>query len=146
MLNCITSKTAALWLSLINMIETYSELITWSCLLFFIDLKKNEINKQYSLTPSHPNFPLNIHVYGLAFLFRKETVVCIKCLESKFRLEWEKKIAYILKMLHLFLKVAVVSLLSHVWLFVTPWTIANRLLCPWNSSGKNTGVGSHSLL
>ena len=21
-----------------------------------------------------------------------------------------------------------------------------RLLCPWNSSGKNTGVGSHALL
>ena len=23
---------------------------------------------------------------------------------------------------------------------------APRLLCPWNSTGKNTGVGSHSLL
>ena len=31
-----------------------------------------------------------------------------------------------------------------VWLFATPWTA--RLLCPWNSPGKNTGVGSHSLL
>ena len=30
--------------------------------------------------------------------------------------------------------------LSHVWLFVTPWTI------PWNSPGQNTGVGSLSLL
>jgi len=29
---------------------------------------------------------------------------------------------------------------------VTPWTVATRLLCPWSSSGKNTGVGSHSLL
>ena len=36
--------------------------------------------------------------------------------------------------------------LSHVRLFVTPWTIATRLLCPWNSSGKNTGVGCHFLL
>ena len=27
-----------------------------------------------------------------------------------------------------------------------PWTIATRLLCPWNSPGKNTGVGCHSLL
>ena len=27
-----------------------------------------------------------------------------------------------------------------------PWTVAARLLCPWNSSGKNTGVGYHSLL
>ena len=31
---------------------------------------------------------------------------------------------------------------SHVWLFVTPWTIYS----PWNSPAQNTGVGSHSLL
>ena len=35
---------------------------------------------------------------------------------------------------------------SHVRLFVTPWTIAYRLLCPWDSAGKNTGVGCHALL
>ena len=29
---------------------------------------------------------------------------------------------------------------------VTIWTVACRLLCPWNSPGKNTGVGSYSLL
>ena len=28
----------------------------------------------------------------------------------------------------------------------TPWTVAHRLLCPWTSPVKNTGVGSHSLL
>ena len=28
----------------------------------------------------------------------------------------------------------------------TRWTVAPRLLCPWNSPGKNTGVGCHSLL
>ena len=31
-------------------------------------------------------------------------------------------------------------------MFVTPWTVAPRFLSPWNSLGKNTGVGSHSLL
>ena len=36
--------------------------------------------------------------------------------------------------------------LSHVRLFVIPWTVALRLLCPWNSPGKNTGVGCHALL
>ena len=35
--------------------------------------------------------------------------------------------------------------LSHVRLFMTPWTVAARLLCPWDSAGKNTGVGSRSL-
>ena len=34
---------------------------------------------------------------------------------------------------------------SRVWLFVTPWTEPTRLLCPWNSPGKNTGVGCHAL-
>ena len=31
---------------------------------------------------------------------------------------------------------------SCIWLFATPWTVHS----PWNSPGKNTGVGSHSLL
>ena len=32
-------------------------------------------------------------------------------------------------------------------LFATPWTVwPTRLLCSWNSPGKNTVVGSHSLL
>ena len=35
--------------------------------------------------------------------------------------------------------------LSHVWLFSTPWTVAPRLLCPWDSPGKNPGVGCHAL-
>ena len=35
---------------------------------------------------------------------------------------------------------------SRVWLFVTLWTVAARLLCPWDSPGKNTGVGCHALL
>ena len=34
--------------------------------------------------------------------------------------------------------------LSCVWLFVTPWTVATRLLYPWDSPGKNTGVGYHA--
>ena len=32
-----------------------------------------------------------------------------------------------------------------VQLFATPWTVAHGFLCPWNSPGKNTGVGKHSL-
>ena len=34
-----------------------------------------------------------------------------------------------------------VQLLSCVQLFATPWTIPARVLCPWNSPGKNIGVG-----
>ena len=35
---------------------------------------------------------------------------------------------------------------SRVRLFVIPWAIATRLLCPWDSPGKNTGVGCCTLL
>ena len=28
----------------------------------------------------------------------------------------------------------------------TPWTIALQVLCPWDSPGKNTGVGCHFFL
>ena len=35
---------------------------------------------------------------------------------------------------------------SCVWLFVTIWTVSCRLLCPWDSPGKNTGVDCHALL
>ena len=34
----------------------------------------------------------------------------------------------------------------HVRLFATPWTVATRLLHPWESPGKNTAVGYHFLL
>ena len=37
------------------------------------------------------------------------------------------------------------SCFSHVQLFVILWTVAARLLCPWDSPGKNTGVGFHPL-
>ena len=37
-------------------------------------------------------------------------------------------------------------MLSRVQLFATPWTVAARLLCPWDSPGKNTAVGGHFLL
>ena len=40
----------------------------------------------------------------------------------------------------------VIYSLSCVWLFVTPWTVIHRLLCPWNSPGRNTGVVCHFLL
>ena len=36
--------------------------------------------------------------------------------------------------------------LSCIQLFVTPWTVPARFLCPWDSPGKNTGVGCHFLL
>ena len=40
-------------------------------------------------------------------------------------------------------------MLSHfspLQLFATLWTAASRLLYPWDSPGKNTGVGCHALL
>ena len=44
------------------------------------------------------------------------------------------------------MKVKLLMSLNCVQLLVTPWTVATRLLCPWNSLGKNTVVGCHFLL
>ena len=41
---------------------------------------------------------------------------------------------------------ACVCMLSHVWLFVTPWMEATRLLCSWCFPGKNSEAGCHFLL
>ena len=39
------------------------------------------------------------------------------------------------------------SCFSHVWLFETLWTLSpTRLLCPWDSPGKNNGVGFQASL
>ena len=38
------------------------------------------------------------------------------------------------------------SLFSRVQLFVRLWMQPTRLLCPWDSPGKNTGVGCHAFL
>ena len=35
---------------------------------------------------------------------------------------------------------------SYFQLFATPWTVACQAPLAWNSSGKNTGASSHSLL
>ena len=35
---------------------------------------------------------------------------------------------------------------SRVRLFAIPWTVAHRLLRPWDSPGESTGVGRHALL
>ena len=39
----------------------------------------------------------------------------------------------------------VLSHFSGVRLCVTLWTIAHRLLCPWDSPGRHTGVGCHAM-
>ena len=36
--------------------------------------------------------------------------------------------------------------LSHVRLFMTPWTVSTSLLCPWDFSGNNIEVGCHFFL
>ena len=39
----------------------------------------------------------------------------------------------------------VLSRFSRIRLFATQWTVATRLLCLWDSPGKNTGVEYHAL-
>ena len=45
-----------------------------------------------------------------------------------------------------FYHTCVLSHFSCVWLFATLWIVACQTPCPWDSPGKNTGVGCHALL
>jgi len=49
---------------------------------------------------------------------------------------------------YVFPQASKLSCSSHVRLFATPWgpLQPTRLLCPWDSPGKNTAVGCHFLL
>ena len=49
-------------------------------------------------------------------------------------------------MLDLVQKAQCVCVFSHVRFFVTPQTVAHRLLCPWDFPGRNTAVSCHFLL
>ena len=50
-------------------------------------------------------------------------------------------------MYHAMLCYSMLSRFSHVQLFVVPRTVEPaRLLCRWDSPGKNTGVDCHALL
>ena len=48
--------------------------------------------------------------------------------------------------LFLVLTIMNVKSLSRVRLFVTPWTVPSRLLCPWDFPGNSTGVDCRFLL
>ena len=41
--------------------------------------------------------------------------------------------------------VCVCCFFNYVRIFATLWTIVARVLCLWNSPGKNTGVGCYAL-
>ena len=59
------------------------------------------------------------------------------------RLEWAVRCCWFLFTVKVKAKVLVTqSCLT----LCDPWTVAARLLCPWDSPGKKTGVGCHSLL
>ena len=70
--------------------------------------------------------------FGNIYLLKKD-IICIQKLDVK-KYDIDD-----------FFKSENVSRFSHEQLFLTPWTVA-RLLCPWNSSDKNTGVTCHFLL
>ena len=53
-----------------------------------------------------------------------------------FRLVWSLQFHHLIKR---------ACMLSRIWLIITLWiTVAHRLLCPWDSPGKNAGVSAIS--
>ena len=79
------------------------------------------------------------------YIFSKGSVMNIDCIYS-LSLPLYLKIVHITNTQILTIRVLLLpppSCFSRVQLCATPRTAANRLLCPWYSPGKNTGVGCH---
>ena len=60
--------------------------------------------------------------------------------------KWPKKMWYIYNEHYSAMLLLLLSRFSHVRLRATPQTAANQAPRPWDSPGKNTGVGCHFLL
>ena len=69
------------------------------------------------------NLPSNTLIL-LSFSFRWSSLLLNLCVEF----------------FSLLIVLCMLSCFSHVWLFVTLWTVATRLLCPWDFLSKNTGM------
>ena len=77
-----------------------------------------------------------------------DCVLVLRFIDGKNWDTWKLKELFFLKCLENSLgfnncSVKVKVLVSHIWLFEIPWT---SFLCPQNSLGENSGVGSHSVL
>ena len=88
----------------------------------------------------HPEIHTKCEVEGNLIWFRTQIPVETKMLEDHlvgfWRMLQRSRIRY----------VCLLSPFSHVQLFVTLWTTAYSLLCPWDSPGKNTVVCCYALL
>ena len=98
-------------------------------------------------------FPQKLR-HGSAYNFRQRllTVIIFFCFQTR-SLSWEEHpratsphILFGLALCSVLVVCVGAQCLRGVQLFVISWTAAARLLCPWDSSGKNPGVGSPSLL
>ena len=95
--------------------------------------------------PPFPSFPLRFFVLCILFC-------CFDHLLNSLLFASELFLHYTHIYTHYFtlsgcvLCVCMLSCFSHVQLFATAWTITTKLLCPWDSPGKNIGVACHFLL
>ena len=148
---------------------------------FFVCVTCFPCCKMSMFFPHVPKVPLPIHITPheiIIHCFKTNILFCIPMSLAKKR----TKHVFFLCALYLCSKmisytcISSVQLLSHIWLFATPWTAAwqaslfitnyilcmlceatsimfnsfwphglypARLHCPWDSPGKNTGVGCH---
>ena len=124
-------------------LETFT--VTWSCTHLFTDVNILSVKCALCYSPRTERW---IGIVGPHHL--KPCSAGIAELHSHLSLNLYMYIYYLLilspsKELHREY-VCVCWSLSHVRLSATTWTAAHQAPCPWNSPGKNTGVGCHFLL
>ena len=76
--------------------------------------------------------------------------ICLKCHHFVFFIQMSSQILWLQRPFFLTtihgLLLLLLSHFSHVWHCATNWWQPTRLLCPWESPGKNPGVDCHFLL
>ena len=142
-------------------IHGVTKILTWLSNWTELNKKKSKLSILKAIfchidKASVPKFYyLHTSLYFFHFLRLPGTTVCplyILCnylctvINWKTSVQFQKETYWIpLTLKWILCHTTVVELLSHVWLFVTSWTITIRLLCPSYFPSKNTGVDCHFL-
>ena len=132
--------------SFIHQLNTHTHTHTYVCVCVcsvtqFCLTLCNPVDCSLPMAPLSMGFPRQEHWHGLHFLLQE---IFLTQGWNLHLLHWQVGSLPLATWETLCVCVCVCVLLSHfsrVQLCVTPQTAALRLLCPWDSPGKNTGVG-----
>ena len=111
-------------------------------LFFVLQLLLDIIDKQVPLTLKAGCFITQMVLWKMPFHLRM--IIVASSLRFAFLCQWVSKLLN--ELINIQCLSCKRSHFSRVWLFALPGLWPSRLLCPWHSPGKSTGVSCHAPL